>query len=74
MSGGEVFVFDVRICQSYQMTIAVTIRQPMTVGWQFYCVVANLHLGEETFLQQQQSVSQLCRVEQTETTEQGRAG
>ena len=45
MSGGEVFVFDVRICQSYQMTIAVTIRQPLTVGWEFYCVVANLHLA-----------------------------
>ena len=43
MSGGEVFVFDVRICQSYQMTIAVTIRQPVTIG--FYCVVANLPRG-----------------------------
>ena len=45
MREGEVFVFDVRICQSYQMTIALTIRQPLTVGWEFYCVVANLHLG-----------------------------
>ena len=39
MSGGEVFEPDVRICQSYQMTIAVTIRQPVTVGLKFYCVV-----------------------------------
>ena len=63
MSEGEVFVFDVRICQSYLMTIALTIRQPVTVGWEFYCLVgccqSSPRRGEGTFFQQQQSVSQL---------------